>query len=119
MKPTRFSCPWAVIAAVLFPAVAPAFDPPVDTAGPLRVRIEGPDEITRADTPLEVRVIADNLGDRSIDAAVRLGLIDGWKSEPAGDVPLALQPKATTKLAFQVRPAGDSVSGHYPIHAFA
>jgi len=119
MKPTQFTLPWAVIAAALFPAVAPAFNPPVDTAGPLRVRVEGPDEVTRADTPLKVRVTADNRGDRKIDGTVRLGLIDGWKSEPAGDVPLAVEPNATAKITFRVLPAGDSVSGHYPIHAFA
>ena len=42
---------------------AAGFNPPVDTAGPLRVSIDAPQQITAVDTPARVRVVLENQGE--------------------------------------------------------
>ena len=43
-----------VVALCFSAASAHAYNPPVDTAGPLTVRIEGPEEVTQAEVPLPI-----------------------------------------------------------------
>ena len=58
----------AALLAVCF-SIPPAhgYNPPVDTAGPLTVRIEGPEEVTAVDTPVPIRVVLENRGDEPIE----------------------------------------------------
>ena len=74
-----------------------AYNPPVDTAGPLTVRIDGPEVVTKTETPLPVRVIIRNKSDRAIRGTLRLGLIDRWQAEPAGDVPFSVEGKGSAQ----------------------
>lgn len=96
-----------------------AYNPPVDQVGPLTVRIVGPDTVTQKDTAFEVQVTFQNQSDQPISGAVRLGLIDGWRSEPADAVPFTVAAKSKTSCGFRVTVAEGSYSAHYPIHAYA
>ncbi|MBM4094742.1 MAG: hypothetical protein FJ276_35845, partial [Planctomycetes bacterium] len=96
-----------------------AFNPPSDRVGPLTVRVEGPETVTQVDAPLDVRVTLENDGDEPIAGNVRLGLTDGWQSEPADALPFTAATKSKTTCSFRVTLAADCHSAHYPIHAYA
>ena len=76
----------APLALGLSAARVQAYDPPVDTAGPLAVRIEGPEEVTEIEVPLPVRVVIRNRGEKPVQGTLELGVIDRWRAEPAGPV---------------------------------
>jgi len=112
-------CLVALIAASWLAAVeAQAFNPPIDTVGPLTARIEAPEEITKAQSPVAVRVVLENPSDRPIDGTVELQLIDHWQANPIGPVKFTVGKKATTTAEFKITPAAKSYNAHYPIHAF-
>jgi len=95
-----------------------AYNPPTDTAGPLTVRIEGPEEVTATDVALPVDVVFENAANESIEGAVELKLIDRWRGEPAGPVPFSVDAKGTTTRQFKVTAGRGTYSAHYPIHAY-
>ena len=109
----------AVLGLGVWPAVVGAFSPPVDTAGPLTVRIEGPEEVTQTGVPLPVRVVLQNKGEARTEGTVRLGLIDCWRAEPDGPVQFAVDAGGTATLDFKVTAGEGTYSAHYPIHAYA
>ncbi len=112
-----------ILAFVLAPcfsaAPAHAYNPPVDTAGPLTVRIEGPEEVTEADVPSPVRVVLENKGDEPIEGMLELAVIDRWRIQPAGAVPFSVDAQGTASREFKVTAGEGTYSAHYPIHAYA
>ncbi len=96
-----------------------AYNPPVDTAGPLTVRIEGPAEVDKTGTPVEVCVVVENQGEAAVEGTVRLGVIDHWRVEPEGDVPFSAPAKETVRCRFRATAGQGTFSAHYPIHASA
>lgn len=106
-------------ACLLLPRPAAAFNPPVDRAGPLTVRIEGPETVTESGKPLSVRVLLQNKGDAALEGTLRIGLIDRWQSEPAGAVPFRVEAGAAQTREFRVTAGEGTYSAHYPVHAFA
>jgi len=98
---------------------AAGFNPPVDTAGPLRVSIDAPQQITAVDTPARVRVVLENQGDGPIEGTLRLGVIDRFRAEPAEPVAFRLDPGKKATYAFSVSAGTGSFSALYPIHAWA
>jgi len=100
-------------------AVALAYNPPVDRAGPLIVRIEGPEEVTQVDAPQKVRVIVENKHDRRIEGTLEIRVVDRWRADPVGAVPFAVEPGASAARDFQVTAGQGTFSALYPIHAVA
>jgi hypothetical protein len=96
-----------------------AFNPPADTAGPLRVRIEGPETIDQTEASFPVRVVLENRGSERVRGDVRLGLIDRWRSEPSGVVEFTVAGGDSKIVDFQVTAGPGTYAAHYPIHAFA
>jgi hypothetical protein len=109
--------PVALLAAALSPALA--YRPPVDTAGPLTVKIEGPQEITRSDAPFAVAVLLENSGDVALTGTIQVRAIDRWQVSPAGAARFSVPAKSGTRVEFSVRLAEVTFNAHYPIHAFA
>ena len=103
-----------VLAAPLY-----AFNPPVDTGGPLTVRIEGPEEVTEADVSLPVRVVVENKGDQRIKGTLELAVIDRWRAEPAGAVRFSVDAQRKVSHEFQVVAGQGTFNAHYPVHAYA
>ncbi len=79
---------------ILFAASVPAFEPPVDTAGPLTVRIERPAlgsygtgglvQFDKPDAPFTLNVQLSSTADRPLRGRVRVDVIDRWRVAPGG-----------------------------------
>lgn len=70
-----------------FPAVtALAFRPPLDKAGPLKVKIDGPELVTSMESPLAVGVVLSNNAESPITGKLRLAAIDSWRVKPSGEI---------------------------------
>ena len=95
-----------------------AFHPPVDTAGPLTAKIEGPAKITQIGNPEQFSVVVENSADAAIQGTVRAEGIDGWRVQPVGAVAFAVAGKSSARLAFTITPAAVTYNAFYPIHAF-
>ncbi|SPE36690.1 exported hypothetical protein [Candidatus Sulfopaludibacter sp. SbA3] len=102
--------------AILAPL--PASNPPVDTAGALTVRINGPAAITQTGTPVPVQVVLENAGAELLRGRLRLTVIDGWSVAPAA-VEFEVAAKSSRAYDFYVTAAPGSYSALYPIHAYA
>jgi hypothetical protein len=105
-----------------------AYNPPVDTAGPLTVRIETPAlgsygagglaEFNRADTPVTVPVTVVNESGDPLAGGVRMRVVDRWKVSPDA-VPFSLAPHARARFEFRVSFGPGTYNADYPLHAFA
>ncbi|MGC8642635.1 MAG: DUF5696 domain-containing protein [Isosphaeraceae bacterium] len=107
------------LALVLSASAVFGFDPPVDRAGPLRARIEGPTTVTRTGTPIPVAVVLENRGDQPLSGTVTLGVIDHWTAQPDKPVRFEVAGKGTARVAFTVTADASTLDAHYPIHAYA
>lgn len=107
--------------ALLFadPWPATGFEPPIDVAGPLEVRIEGPEVVGQTDTALPVRVVLRNRGGSPVEGMLQVGVIDRWKIEPAEPVAFRVAADAEAAYSFTATAGQGSYSAHYPIHACA
>ncbi len=110
----------AVTASLAGPGRAAwAFNPPVDSAGPLTVRIDGPTEVTQAGSSVPVQVLIENAADEEVRGTVRVAGIDGWRAAPAEAVAFAVAARGRASVRFAVTPADRTYNAHYPIHAHA
>ncbi len=116
--PITWLLPAVVLLAVCSPA-ARAYNPPVDSAGPLTVTIEAPDEVTEVERPIAVRVVLENKADEPIEGTLELGVIDRWRVEPAGKVSFHVPAGKTQTKRFTAVAGRGTYSAHYPIHAWA
>jgi hypothetical protein len=118
------------VAAVLLAALsAYAYYPPVDTAGPLRVRIHEPAlglygagglaPLNQTGAPFIVTVSMENEGETELRGTLRLAVIDHWKVEPATPVPFAIDGKGRGHFDFEVTIGEGTVNADYPVHAYA
>ena len=88
-----------------------AFHPPVDTAGPLTAKIEGPAKITQTTKPEPFSVVLENSADAAIQGTVRAEGIDGWRVQPGGAVPFAIAGKSSVPARSMRPPAGAAGGG--------
>lgn len=117
-------------AAVLltFAVAGNAYNPPVDTAGPLTVRIHDPSlgsygagglvQLTRPGTAMVVEVTLLNAASAPLTGTLRLGVIDGWKVEPPA-AEFRAPAGQSVELRYQVTAALKLYNADYPIHAYA
>lgn len=118
----------ACLLVLLGACAALAYNPPVDTAGPLTVRLQRPalgsygaggfTPLSRPGTPLLLPVTLENSGDAALSGTVRIGLIDHWTAEPAAR-PFTLAPRGRARLEFTLRFGPGTLSAIYPVHAYA
>jgi hypothetical protein len=113
--------PFCKLAAFLCLLASPAlaYNPPVDKAGPLTVRIEAPETVTQTEKPHPVRVVIENQSDAAVRGTVEVGVIDRWRVDPAGPAAFSVGGKGKTTKEFTVTAGEETYSAHYPIHAFA
>jgi len=114
---------------ILFAAAAVAFEPPVDTAGPLTVRIEQPTlgsygaggrvQFDQPDAPFNLEVDLSSTADQPLQGTLRVRVIDRWRVEPDQPVPFTLPPRGSTTAAFRVSFGTGTYNAFYPIHALA
>ena len=96
-----------------------AFRPAVDTAGPITVRIEGPEKVTRIGAPERLGVTIENSAGAAITGTLRVEGIDRWEVKPAGPAAFSVGAKGNTRLEFTVAAAEGTFHAWYPIHAIA
>lgn len=105
-----------------------AYDPPVDTAGPLTVRIrqvgaglygQGGLAELLPEAPCPFSVALQNAGETPVVGMLRVEVIDRWRVEPSGTVPFSVNAKGMTQLRFVVTAGEGTYNAHYPIHAYA
>ena len=82
---------WLICVALLFPA-AGAYSPAVDSAGSLTIRILDPTignygaggavTLNRTGAAFPLAVSLENRGDRPLEGAVRISVIDRWNGPP-------------------------------------
>jgi hypothetical protein len=114
---------------VLLAAAAVAFEPPVDTAGPLTVRIEEPAlgsygaggrvQFDQPDEPFNLNVQLSSTADRPLEGTLRVRVIDRWRVRPDAAVPFNVPPRGHATVAFQVSFGPGTYNALYPIHALA
>src|SRR5512145_2654500 len=81
-----------------------AYRPPVDTAGPLTVKIEGPAQIVDAGNPQALAVVLENAGGSALSGTIDVRGIDGWRIAPAGKCSFSVPAQGQTRLEFKVTP---------------
>jgi len=106
-----------------------AYEPPVDTAGPLTVRIQQPAlgsygagglvQFNQPDAPFTLPVQLSNSSDAPLQGTLRLRVIDRWRAEPDGPVPFTVGPRGRASVSFRVSFGPGTFNAHYPIHALA
>jgi hypothetical protein len=114
---------------LLFPAVVPAYNPPVDTAGPLTVRIHepaiglygagGPTALNRTEAPFSLEISLENAAGSPLRGTLRLSVIDRWRVKPDSPMPFTIEAHGEAHLEFQVTIGEGTHNAHYPIHAYA
>jgi hypothetical protein len=96
-----------------------AFTPPVDTAGPLTVRIAGPAVVTETETPVPIQVLLENRGEAPLAITLELGLVDPWRAAPAAAARLTLAAHAKLSRPYTLTAGQRAYSALYPVHAWA
>ncbi len=117
------------ILLALFASAAVAFEPPVDTVGPLTVRIEQPTlgsygaggrvQFDQPDAPFTLEVELSSTADQALQGTLRVRVIDRWRVEPGSPVSFTLPPRGSTTVAFRVSFGAGTYNAFYPIHALA
>ncbi|MCS7237924.1 MAG: hypothetical protein NZ899_06595 [Thermoguttaceae bacterium] len=98
--------------------LASGFNPPVDEAGPLRVRIDGPTEIAARQVPVEYTLVIENRGEVPVQGTFTLKVIDDWQIKPADNDKFAVSQGQSFVHRFYVIPGAETYPAHYPIHAY-
>lgn len=106
-----------------------AYDAPVDTAGPLAVRIDEPAmgaygaggmvEFNQAGIPVPVTVFLANSSADILRGKLRLHVIDSWRVAPPAPVEFEVAGKARARYVFELTAGPETLSAHYPVHAYA
>jgi hypothetical protein len=112
MRSTRVLV-WLAVAAHLA-----AYNPPVDTAGPLTASIAGPDTVLQTGVAVPISVKLDNAGPAALNGIVRLRVVDAWSASPAS-APFQVAAGRSAMLNFTVTAGEGTYNAHYPVHAFA
>jgi hypothetical protein len=105
-----------------------AYNPPVDTAGPITARLMEPSigsygagglmKITQTGVAAPVEVVITNSAAREISGTVRLAVIDTWTVEPAAPQPFRVAANGRTRVEFRATPGAGTYNAHYPFHAY-
>lgn len=103
-----------LFACGLFLPALLAWNPPVDTAGPVTARLEVPSTING---PASGTLAIINDSSRDISGTFELRSIDGWTIAPA-DAPFTARAQNRVEVPFTIAPAADTYRALYPIHAF-
>lgn len=113
---------WLGLAAVcvycLFPETAGAYNPPVDSASGVTLRIEGPKEVTFSPEGFGGALVIENAADQPVVGNVVLRGIDGFQVEPAEWSNLTLGPNEKLRKEFRVTFGPRIFNAHYPLHVY-
>ena len=108
----------AIILMLIVSPPARAFNPPVDTAGPVKVEIMPFPDVSRLETrlPLEVRIT--NSSEVEIRGKLKIGLADDWRVAGSDEIGLVLKGGQELRQRLEIVAGEDSHAALYPIHAW-
>ncbi len=95
-----------------------AFNPPVDSTGPITARIEGPSIVTSVETPVPLKIRVENSSEGVVEGTVSPRVADRWRVEPAKPVPFKVEGRGTAIVELTLTAGAGTRSCHYPVHAF-
>ena len=98
---------------------ASAFLPPIDTSGPVEVRIEGVPETAEAREPLRFDVVVKSTAPGAVAGAVVVSLNDDWAVQGDRAVAVDLAGPGERTYSFVARASERVLAAHYPVHAEA
>jgi hypothetical protein len=101
--------------AVAIPC-AYAFNAPVDSAGPLTVRINGPEAITVLETATTWEVELVNEGAAPVSGLLQIEVIDDWKIEGPLVQPVLVAAGKSLSVSFTAIAGKGTYNAWYPIH---
>ncbi|HZU25450.1 MAG TPA: DUF5696 domain-containing protein [Bryobacteraceae bacterium] len=93
-----------------------AWNPPVDTAGPLTVTLRVPSTLQSL-APFPGSMVVINDSSRDIDGQYQLRGIDGWTIAPS-QAQLHAPAQTQIVIKFVITPAERTYAAHYPVHAY-
>jgi len=96
-----------------------AWNPPVDRAGPLTLRIGEIGVVKQLEKPIPVEVTISNSAEETISGTVGVSLTDRWRVEGGRRQPFKVEPKGSLALTYNVIAGKGTYSALYPIHARA
>ncbi|MEJ5342848.1 MAG: DUF5696 domain-containing protein [Thermogutta sp.] len=110
---------WLAVFSVLgLSSKASAYNPPVDSAFGVTLRIQGPSEISYSPEGFECTLVVQNTTEKPLRGTIRLRSIDGCQADPAEIDNLAVPPGETARRSFRLRFGPRIYNAHYPIHAY-
>src|SRR6185369_3669772 len=122
-------CRFRLLLLVALSAGAFAYNQPVDSAGPVTVRLQPPAvgaygaggyaDLSRPGVPFVVPVSLQNAADQPVSGTLRLAVADQWKIEAPVSVPFGLAPHGRFRHDFTVSFGAGTYTALYPIHAWA
>jgi hypothetical protein len=124
MKSTAFAIPvlapavFVILVLVLLPAPLAAFRSPVDAAGPLTARIDGPDVVDARGEPKPLRVHLESKSAGPLRGTVRLAVVEGWRVSPEGPREFEVEAEGAAVVDFTLEAGDRALSALYPVHAF-
>jgi hypothetical protein len=105
--------------AVLVAYEGLAWNPPVDTAGPVTVRIGEVGVVRDLEKAIPVEVTISNSAEDSISGTVAVSLTDNWRVDGARSRPFSVNPRSSVTLSYPLVAGKGTYSALYPIHARA
>ena len=118
-----------VRSALLLSALALAYNPPVDTAGPLTVRMQEPALgsygagglalLSQPGVIFHIPVNLENAAATEITGTLRLAVTDLWHVESPNPMPFKVTPHGRARYSFAVSFSEGTYAAHYPVHAYA
>ena len=109
----------SAVIILFFTSQALAWNPPVDTAGPLTLRIGDVGVVKELEKPIPVEITITNSAATPVSGTVALSVIDRWRIQGDSSSRFIVKANDSTTLPYHVIPGKGTYSALYPIHARA
>ncbi|MBW8040533.1 MAG: hypothetical protein FVQ85_11080 [Planctomycetes bacterium] len=97
-----------------------AFNGHIVTQGPLKLTIDNIEDVTKYDTPRQVKVTAGNNGSSPLQVRLRMAdLVDQWYALGKAEKRLTIAPGQKAEATFRIAAGKDAFSALYPFHIYA
>jgi len=111
---------WLVIFLLLAAETVVAFNGHIVTEGPLKLTIDGIEDVTEYDKPCLVNVTVKNNADSELPVKLRMsGLVDEWYAVGETQKRLVVASGEEAKLTFRIAAGKGAYSALYPVHVYA
>lgn len=110
---------FAAMIVFFFGSEGLAWNPPVDTAGPVTLRIGDVGVLKEIEKPIPVEVTISNSADQPISGMLSLSVTDNWRIQGGESREFSVKGKDSATFSYHVVAGRGTYSALYPIHARA